>query len=363
MRSVRLLLVVLLCSCQSRSLEREGKSLFSKKETKVTPVSVVTLTRHEIPLVIRTQGKTEASDRFQAKAPDGGGRIDRLFVQEGQKVEPGEPLVKFSDSELRLKLELAKSEITEAEAGLNEAKYQKENRDRLLEQQKLTDLEVEGLDEKVALYEATIDRARDEIDLYESQLDNLQIHSPIAGLVTKKEATEGEEVEEGKVLVEVVKIDPLRFAFNIPLEAAGALEKGAPVTVKFSSLGNRDIAGEILLIGTEAGAEGTVGVKLSFPNETMALKTEMAGEVTLSPPLTKKVVVVPPAALIKSERSTYVYKVIGEKVKKTAVTLEEENGGQVTVTRGLEEGDRIVSSNPEALEDGETIEIQTNQNY
>lgn len=356
-------LLLILAGCEATSPEFPAAEGLFKKNEKVPVVSVVTLRSHNTPLIVQTQGRSEPSERFQAKAPEGGGKIEQIFVELGQNVERGDNLVKFSETELRLKLDLAHSQIAEAEAGLKEAKYARENRQTLLEEEKLTETEAEGLDEKEALFEATLDRARNEIDLYESQLGNLTLNSPIGGLVTKREAAEEEEVEEGKVMVEVVQIEPLYFTFDVPLEVAGVLEKGSSVPIRFPDLGNREVTSEILMVGAEAGREGNVEVKLILPNETLALKAEMNGEVTLKTPLTKKIVTVPQKALLKTERSTYVYKVEGGRAKKTVVQIAGEEESEPTVIEGAGEGDQVITSNLEGLKDGVRVEIQTGGDF
>lgn len=85
----------------------------------------------------------------------------------------------------------------------------------------------------------------------------------------------------------------------------------------------------------------------------------MGGEVVHRTSLKKTIMTIPEKALIRTERSTYVYKVIGERVKKAAVKIEEGQNNEVTLTRGLSEGDLIAISNIEELKNGAMVEITT----
>ncbi len=307
----RILALIFLAAC---AVEPPGmKPETTAKKSQVTPVTVAVIAAKEVPWVVETTGVTEPSDRFQAKAPEGGGKITELFVEIGQRVNAGDPLVKFEEEEIRLKLEVARSQQQEAEAGLEEVRYNQTNRERLLEEEKLTEVEAQGLDEKKALFEATIDRARDEIDLYETQLENLQLNSPIPGLVTQRQVSLGSALGEGELLLEIVRIDPLRFSFFVPLEVAATLERGGSIPVRFPTIAPREVPGEILAIGTEAGQEGEVKISLNLPNETFALKAEMKGTIHFNTPLRKKIMTIPPQALIKTERSVYAFRIEGEK--------------------------------------------------
>ena len=65
------------------------------------------------------------------------------------------------------------------------------------------------------------------------------------------------------------------------------------------------------------------------------------------------------AALVKTEKSTYVYKIEGNHVKKVAVELGEPYNGQPAVERGLVEGDLIVAPVEEEMKDGTLVEVQS----
>lgn len=351
-----LMALLLIASCESP----ESDSFLEKKiRKKAVPVETLTIAKKEIPLTVEEKGQTEAPDRFELTAPEGEGKVAQIFVEVGQTVAEGDPLIRFDDEELRLKLDLAKSQIEEAETGLEDARYKERNRERLLEALSLTEEESEGLEEKIAHFEAQLNRAKNEVELFEKQLQNIQLSSPIAGLVTKRNVTTGSTVEKGDPLIEVIRITPLWFVFSIPLEVVGAFEKGTSVRIRFSEFDNREFTGEVLVIGAEASTEGRVQIKLSIPNENTFLKGGMSGEVIHRTDLKKTIVTIPEKALIRTERSIYVYKVIGERVKKVAVKIEEGENNDVMLTRGLSEGDVIAISNIEELKNGGLVETKT----
>ncbi|MBI2083453.1 MAG: efflux RND transporter periplasmic adaptor subunit [Deltaproteobacteria bacterium] len=348
--------LIFIISCQS-----EDSSSFLEKKTrkKIIPIETLMITKKEIPLTVQEKGQAEAPDRFELAAPEGGGKVAQIFVEIGQTVAEGDPLIRFDDEELKLKLDLARSQIDEAEAGLEDARYKERNRQRLLEALSLTEAESEGLEEKIAHFEAQLNRAKNEVELFEKQLQNIQVTSPISGIVTKRSVTVGTPVEKAEKLLEVIRISPIWFTFSVPLEVVGAFEKGNLVTIRIPELENRELSGEVLVVGAEASTEGRVQIKLSIPNENILLKSGMGGEVVHRTSLKKTIMTIPEKALIRTERSTYVYKVIGERVKKAAVKIEEGQNNEVTLTRGLSEGDLIAISNIEELKNGAMVEITT----
>lgn len=350
-----------LLSCVSEKKEKGAGSedtVFHKISAKPVPVTSYVVGVREVPLVINAEGKTEPTDRYEAKAPTAV-KVLKVFVEEGAKVQPGDPLVKFDDELAKLRLNVARSEIREADAGISEVNYLEKNRDQLVQDGKMSDIEAEGLDERNNLYQAQLDRAKAQVELLERLADLEQLNSPIAGFVTKRGATEGSDVAEDQLLIEVVRLDPLYFTFKVPVDEVTALDKGAEVSISLAGLPGQELTGEIAAVGAESEPQsGGVDVKVKIPNPDVTLKADMRGTVRVRTQAKKKILPIPDTALVKTDHSNYVYKIDGGKVRKTAVDLGDPANGQPTVEKGLAEGDTIVSSSEEDLRDGAAVEIQ-----
>lgn len=353
---------LLIASCSAET--PEGKPLaerrFFKSEKKPLAVAAFSVASREIPLVISKPGKTEVSDRYLAKAPADVG-VQKVLVEEGAKVQPGDPLIKFDDQESGLRVVMARAEIREAEAGLEYDNYLKTNRDQLVQEGKLLALEADGLDKRIELRQATLERAKAEVDLHEKLTDLVQLNSPLGGVVTRKNVSDGAQVAEDQELLEVVRLDPIQFVFSVPVDEVASLQGEIEVAVRFPSLAGQEFTGEVGTVGSEAGPEGgAVPVKLNIQNPDLMLKADMRGEIVIRTRGTKKILPVVETALVKSERSTYVYKIEAGKLKKTPVDLGEPYNGQPTVEKGIAEGDLIVAAaGEEELQEGIMVEIQS----
>lgn len=351
------------CTRESPHIGDEIESgLFSKKIKPVDVTGFPVLSR-EVPLVLTVAGKTEAADRFNARAP-ADLKVDRVLVEEGGRVEAGAPLVRFDDEILRLRLAKAQADLQEAEAALAVDNDLLNNREQLVADGKLTPAEAQGLDEKVRLRQATMDRARTEIELYERDTDQVQVSSPIEGLVTKRHVTEGANVIEGQDLVEVVRLDPIRFHLRVPVEAAAALNGSAnnavDVSVRFPLLNGKNFSADVASIGAEAGEQaGGVEVKLAIPNSDYALKTDMKGEAVIKTQAKRKVYPVADSALIRTDKTAHVFKMDGGRARKVAVELGESFNGQPTIVRGVSDGDTLIAPVDPDLKDGALVRLDT----
>jgi len=325
-------------------------------------VTPYTVQAREIPLVIAQTGRTEAMDRFEAKAPSTA-RILKIFVEEGAKVQAGDPLIKYNDDEIRLRLTRARAEIKEAEAAISDDNYMIKNREKLITEEKLSELVNEGLDGKLSLHQATLERAKADVDLYDKVSELEQVNSPIPGLVTKKAVSDGAEVQADQVLLEVVRFDPIQFVFPAPIEAVGALEKGAEIAVHVIGFPGQEFTGEVLSVVADARPQANGSeVKIKIPNPDFTLKPDIPGDVIVRTQAKKKIFPISGEALFKTEHSTYVFKIEGDKVKKLPVDLGEPYNNQPAIVRGVAEGDVIVGSGVEGLQDGSLIEVQKSEN-
>lgn len=369
-----ILLPVILFGCggkKSADNSKESTSLFKKALQKPANVTTYVVSAKEAPLIITQDGKTEASDRYQAKAP-GNVKIEKIFPEEGSRVQPGDPLVKFNDETLALKLGVAQAEIREAEAGLaafgngsapapKEAAPNEEGQDNAPPASPVNP--AENLNEARAnLYQAQLDRAKAEADLYEKMGDLQQLNSPIAGTAGHHELGEGATATEDQVILEIVRLDPLYFAFNLPSDEISYVEKGAEIVVKLAAFPNQEFPAEVNSIGSEANAgNGSIEVKLKLANPDLNLKGDLKGIAEIRTQDRRKVVSIPESAVVKTERSAYVYKLVENKAQRVAVDLGVSNGGQVEIEKGISDGDTIIVSADEgmdALTDGAPVEVK-----
>lgn len=357
-------------SCGGKTGDKSKKGdegIFKKALKGAIPVTSYVVAAREVPWTINASGRTEASDRYQAKAP-GDVKVQNVMVEEGARVEPGDPLVRFDEERIRLRLTLARAEMQEGEAEISLVQNLQKNRDELVGEGKLSETEATVLDERLNYAQAKVERARAEVELLEKSTDLRELNSPFAGVVTKKEIADGASVDEDQVLLEVVKLDPLYFTFSVPSEAATVLEreKEVEVTVRLQGLA-QELTGEIAVIGAgaeEAGAAngGGVSVKVRLPNTDLALKADIRGTAEVRTTARRKILVVPETAVVKGDKTHYIFRVDTTsekpKVRRVPVELGDDYNNQPTVTKGLNEGDTIVASSEDDLRDGAAVEIQ-----
>ena len=232
------------------------------------------------------------------------GRIVNRFFEEGDWVDNGKVLAKLDDEDLRNRLEVARAslmsaqarlskllagsrpeEIREAEAALNQAKFDLENKQAHYERMKpLFErgvIPMETLDNadagfkiaKASFQRATenyllvkegprkediedgraqVDQARASVKLNETQLSYTTLYSPISGVVLVKSGEIGEVVNPGTSIVTLADIENVWLKTYIPETDLSKVKWGQEVIVTTDLRPKKEYKGKISFISSQA---------------------------------------------------------------------------------------------------------------
>lgn len=106
--------------------------------------------------------------------------------------------------------------------------------------------------EQIAAAAAELERAQAAVRAAESVLEDMQVHSPIEGIVTRTHAEPGETVGAGRPIVSITRLSRPWVRVYIPEGAIGAVTLGAPATVEVDSFPGRRFRGSVTYVASEA---------------------------------------------------------------------------------------------------------------
>ncbi|MEF8788342.1 MAG: efflux RND transporter periplasmic adaptor subunit, partial [Planctomycetota bacterium] len=171
-------------------------------------------------------------------------KIDRILVEEGDKVEEGEKLLEFDSTVIDARIKVAELEA-DYEARINQARTQYEyraeeyrRREQMGEfgqpskkrqakfQMRQAELSVNELKRKR-------ERAAAQLESLKAQAAQYTVSSPINGVVSTLKVEEGEMAEIGTELMAVVNPDLIEIPVHVPEKYLPAVEAGQPVSVRF----------------------------------------------------------------------------------------------------------------------------------
>jgi membrane fusion protein (multidrug efflux system) len=191
------------------------------------------------------------------------GRISKLLAVEGDKVAVGTPLVVLDDTDLRAQEAQATASLNYANQNVALSKINLDRADsdaaraRTLfgtgattkEQNDHASNALDAANAQYALALAQVDTAHAQLGVIESQMLNMKIDSPIAGVVDKKSMMPGDVVQPGQTIYTVNDLDRVWVTANFEETKIGRIAVGAPVEINVDAIPGHAFSGKVELIG------------------------------------------------------------------------------------------------------------------
>lgn len=291
--------------------------------------------------------------------PTGNGRLASLTVEVGDAVRAGQVLGQMAPVDLDDRGRAASAAQRQALAALAEARarqayaasqlrrYEQLVRDKYVSAESVSARrqEAQVASAAVSAAEQAVGQARAEGAAVASQRMNLDLVSPVDGIVTLRSIDPGTTVVAGQAVVEVV--DPRELWVNARFDqgSAGGLVPGLPARIVLRSRQGQVLEGKVLRVEPKADVvtEETLA-KLVFAHAPQPLPPlgELAEASVLLPRLATAPVV-PNAALHRVDGEVGVWKLVdGELAFAPVQAGASDLDGRVQVLRGLAAGDRVV---------------------
>lgn len=175
----------------------------------------------------------------------------------------------------------------------------------------------------------------------------LTLVSPVNGIVTKREVTQGMYVKAGMPALEVADLSNIWVDADIYQYELPWIKVGQPVTMTLDYLPGETFQGRIdYIYPYMKEATRTARVRLRFPNPRLKLKPEMFAQVKIQSPVAHSAVVVPSDAVLDTGLKQHVFIALGQgRFEPREVKLGVlGNDGMREVLSGLKGGEEVVTS-------------------
>lgn len=343
------------------------------------PVTVTTVESRSIAPALFGIGTVEARYTYRI-GPTVAGRIKRVDVQVGDRVQAGQLLGEMDPVDLddriaaqEASLKRAESVVLAAEAQVREALARKtyaekhaSRYEQLLQTRSVSEEMVEGKRQERQVTEAGFAAARANLDASRQesariradreslirQRANLRLIAPVRGLVATRNADPGTTVVAGQSVVEV--IDPASLWINVRFDQlrVSGLRAGLPVHIVLRSQDGHRFAGRVLRVEPMADAvtEETLA-KLTF--DALPIRLPPVGElaeVTVAMSALPAAPVVPNASVQRVDGRLGVWLIENDKLRFAPVKVGATDlDGRVQILDGLKVGERVVVYSQRAL--------------
>jgi len=331
-------LTVLALNFQSCSSGKEKAVKKTNSEEPAENVRVTTLESQRIGRVIEFSANTEPWEEVKL-VPVTPGRIEKIYVKEGNRVKSGQILVQMDQTSLR------------------QAKMQIANQQNDYKR-------YETLHETGAISQQAYDQTKTQLNVQKNNLsyleNNTRIRAPFSGVITAKNYENGELYTGAQPIVTIAKIGDLKAYINVPESFFPLVKKGMKAIVKSDVYEGQDFAATVTNISPTVNSSAhTFEVELKIPNGKQMLAPGMFVRATLEMG-DVRILVVPYQAVLKLQGSNerYVFLEKNGVAQRVTVTIGARYDEKVElISNQIKEGDHLVTTGQARLINGVKLNV------
>lgn len=329
---------------------------------KAPPVTVGTAelapVTEEVPLT-----GTLTSPRAARISTAVGGLVERVHVEEGDRVETGDLLLSLDGELEQLSLEAARAATAQARAELADVRRRLAEAKQLTAQQTIPATELRSLEAQVQVSQAAVARFAAEEQRQAARLRRHELAAPFAGVISRRLTEAGEWVEPGTAVAELIATDGLRVDFSVPQHYFPRIDEHTRLQVRLPAVPGRSFEARIgAVVPVNDPSARTFLLRAYLEAEEVPATPGMSARGRLQLRTERQGVVVSRDALLRyPDGRTTVWVVKGGESPATVSERQVEPGigfdGKIEIRTGLEPGDRVVLTGNEALEEGQSVRV------
>ncbi|HZK94356.1 MAG TPA: efflux RND transporter periplasmic adaptor subunit [Prolixibacteraceae bacterium] len=318
-------------------IQGESKSI----TVKIEPVTNCVFTHY-----IEVQGVVDG-DKNVAVSPQTGGIITAVYVTEGSNVKKGQVMaeldavvLKQSLVELRTQLDLATN---------------------LFEKQKA--LWAKNIGSEIQFLQAKTNKEglENKIKTMQGQIDMASVISPINGTVESMPLKVGQMASPGQPTsaIRVINMNLAKIKADVSENYSSKIENGNKVIVRFPDLG-KEIESKLSFVSRFIDPTNrTFQVECKIQSGEVVLRANMIAYVKIKDYLNEKAICIPVNYVQSNKEGKYIYVAVQKANQWVATKRQVKEGmnynGVTEILEGLAEGDKVVSSGYQNLNEGSQI--------
>lgn len=298
---------------------------------------------------VKLVGSVEARNDVRISA-EVSGRVEQYFVEQGDEVSKGTPILKLDDNKLQ-------REKARLQAQTQQAREQYERLERVFEQDSI------GSEIDVINAETAYKQSQAALESVEVDLNNTTVRAPFDATIEDILLEEGEMASPGSMLLRLIGTNRLKISAGVPSNYSNVVSKGDTADVWFDFQQVDTLRLPIAFVGKSINPKDrTFEVEVNLPAATQNYKVDMVSNIKIQTLRKENAVVIGKEFLYQNEGKNMVY-VVGEdssgysvaQVKQVQLGASYEN--KVVIASGLNSGEQLITVGSSFLQDAMRIEV------
>jgi HlyD family secretion protein len=311
-------------------------------------------------------GRIEPKDQISVKSKISG-IVSTVFVEMGDSIRTGDPLVEIRPDPTPLEFAEAKRQVE-----IDSVNYENQNKEysrikELLEKKLISQQDFDQASRSSGEAELKLKLSQERLSLIERGKTNIAgrpvesvIRSPIAGSVLERKINVGDPVvpltsyQAGTELFTLADMKELIFRGTVDEIDVGKLKEGMPTLLKIGALPNDTVRGVLYKISPKARKEENatlfdVEIKITDPGSSV-LRAGYSANADLIIKEKDDILLIPERLVEFVEDTAFVQsKEPTGKIERKKIKTGLSDGLNVEVTEGLKEGDMLVERPPKEI--------------
>lgn len=301
------------------------------------------------------------------------GVVEEVFVQLGDRVQKGDPLVSYDNIELGF----AVGEYLSAKADLRSTQTTLDVKQTILARSREmlevgaiartthdvreaeyrdAQAQVSSMQARVAKFEEQLHRFgltdedlkrlnEDDGAGYHRTSSHSTLRAPSAGIITAYDVTNGETIDPSSALLTITDISTVWVQADVYEQDLSAVHIGKPVDIRVDAYPGETFRGPITYISDVVEPETrTARVRCVVANPRTRLKLDMFATVEIPTEQTSQVLAIPAEAVQRIDDQTVVFVRLSDvEFEQRPVTIGAEAEGWVEILQGVEAGELVIS--------------------
>lgn len=324
----------------------------------VRPVRTVQVAKREAGDTLTYTGRIRAETDTRLAFRLSGRMVERS-VNVGDNVEAGQVVAKLESQDELNALRSAQANVEAARAQNAQAVANFDRQKTLLASRATSRAQFEQAEQQLATSRAQIDIAEAQQRAAEDRVSYTTLTADASGVVTATGAEPGEVVQAGQMIVRVALAGGRDAVFDVPAELLRSAPSDPEIAVSLADGSGVSTTGRVREVSPQADpVTGTfeVRVGLNNPPPAMLLGATVNGRFRFD---TAATIEIPASALTKNDRGPSVWVVDPAKltVAMRNVEVMRHNPENVTIAKGLETGEIVVTAGVQALHPGQKVRL------
>ncbi|MFA6808219.1 MAG: efflux RND transporter periplasmic adaptor subunit, partial [Eubacteriales bacterium] len=224
----------------------------------------------------------------------------------------------------------------------------------------LEKMELSASDASLQVLEAQMDQARAAYQSAEDMLADMDVKSPIAGIVTAINVDVGDMATSASPTVTIVEMDSVYISVSVSEKVINHIKNGQEVLVEIAAASKTNVKGQIASLSPAAdGMTGQYALKVYIDNKNHEIKPGMFARVEIATASKDGVIAVPTDSIIFRGDKYVAYVIEDGKAVEREVSTGLDNGKTTEMLKGLSVGEILIVSGQNYVTDGTEIKIVT----